>query len=80
MKVVPGASRSEIVGKLGDRLKIRIAAPPEHGKANRALLLLISDWLDTKNIALIAGHSSAEKTLRIGGVYELSNAQLAGIV
>ena len=76
VKVVPGASRSEIVGVLGDRLKIRIAAPPEHGKANHALLLLIADWLGTKNIHRIAGHGSAEKTLRVTGRNELSAIQL----
>ena len=80
VKAVPGASRSEIVGILGDRLKIRIAAPPEHGKANQALLLLIADWLGTKNIDLIAGHASAEKTVRVIGRYELSVIQLGRLV
>ncbi len=32
VKVVPGASRSEVVGVHGDRLRVRIAAPPEAGK------------------------------------------------
>ena len=77
VKVVTGASRSEIVGILGDRLKIRIAAPPEHGKANQALLPLIADWLGTKNIELIAGHGGAEKTLRVISRYELSPTQVA---
>ena len=80
VKAVPGASRSEIVGILGDRLKIRIAAPPEHGKANQALLLLIADWRGTKNIDLIAGHASAEKTVRVIGKYELSVIQLGRLV
>ena len=80
VKAVPGASRSEIVGVLGDRLKICLAAPPEHGKANQALLLLIADWLGTKNIDLIAGHASAEKTVRVIGRYELSAIQLGRLV
>ena len=79
-KVVPGASRSEIVGILGDRLKIRIAAPLEHGKANQALLLLMADWLVTKNIHLIAGHGSAEKTLRVTGRNELSAIRLNRLI
>ncbi len=77
VKVVPGASRSEIVGKMGNRLKIRIAAPPEHGKANRALLLLLADWLGTKNLELIAGHGNPEKTVRVNGAYGLSDEQMA---
>lgn len=76
VKVVPGASRSEIVGKLGDRIKIRIAAAPEQGKANQALLLLIKDWLGAKNVELVTGHANAEKTVRVTGVHELSSTQL----
>ena len=76
IKVVPGASRSEIVGVLGDRLKIRIAAPPEKGNANQALLLLIADWLGTKNIELVSGHGNVEKTVRVAGLYELSAEQM----
>ncbi len=73
VKVVPGANRSEIIGPLGDRLKIRIAAPAENGKANQALLLLVSQWLGTKDVQLIAGHGSAIKTLRISGLVELKD-------
>ena len=80
VKVVPGASRAEIVGVLGDRLKIRIAAPPEHGKAKQALLLLMADWLETKNIHLIAGPGSTEKTLLVTGRNELSAIQLDRLV
>jgi uncharacterized protein len=76
VKVVPGASHSEIVGVLGDRLKIRIAASPEKGKANQALLLLITNWLGTKNIELVAGRSNAEKTVRVAGIHSLSAEQL----
>ncbi len=76
VKVVPGASRSELVGTLGDRLKIRIAAPPEDGKANQALLLLISNWLGTKNVELITGHGNPEKTVRVNGVHLLSDEQI----
>ena len=76
VKIVPGASRSEIVGPLGDRLKIRIAAPAQDGKANQALLLLIASWLGTKNVELITGHGNPEKTVRVTGVYELSDEQM----
>ena len=76
IKVVSGASHSEIVGVLGDRLKIRIAAPPEKGKANQALLLLIADWLGTKNIELVSGHGHAEKTVRVAGLHELNVEQM----
>jgi hypothetical protein len=68
IKVVPGASRSEIVGPLGDRLKIRVAAPPEAGQANRALVDLLRRWLGTKVVEIVAGTSSPEKIVRVSGV------------
>ncbi|MBC8378073.1 MAG: DUF167 domain-containing protein, partial [Planctomycetes bacterium] len=42
VKVVPGSSRTEIAGTLDGMLKIRVAAPPEKGKANKALLAFIA--------------------------------------
>jgi uncharacterized protein (TIGR00251 family) len=76
LKVVPGASRSQIVGKLGDRLKIRVAAAPEQGKANRAVIRLLSDWLGVNGIEIIAGDSSPEKTASVPGLSGLSAEQL----
>ncbi len=37
LKVVPGSSRDEIVGWLGDSLKVKVKAPPEKGRANEAV-------------------------------------------
>ena len=68
IKVVPGASRSGIAGVLGDRLKVRVAAPPEGGKANRALVEVLARWLGVRDVEIIAGHSSAEKIVRVSGV------------
>jgi len=47
-QAVPGASRSGIAGVLGDRLKVRISAPPEAGKANDAICELIAQALGIK--------------------------------
>jgi uncharacterized protein (TIGR00251 family) len=65
LKVVPGASRSEVVGPLGDRLKVRVAAPAEAGKANRAVVELLEAWLGVRGVTIVAGASSAEKTVRV---------------
>jgi uncharacterized protein len=67
LKVVPGASRSEIVGLLGDRLKVRVAAPPEAGEANRAVVRLLRAWLGVEEIEIVAGRASAAKTARVAG-------------
>lgn len=70
LKVVPGASRSAIAGWLGDRLKVRVATPPEAGKANLAVRRLLADasGVPTRQIAIIAGETSPEKTVLITGL------------
>lgn len=41
----PGAKKSEISGLHGDRLKVRIAAPPLDGRANEALIAFLAERL-----------------------------------
>jgi uncharacterized protein (TIGR00251 family) len=71
LKVVPGASRSAIVGLLGDRLKVRVAAAPEGGKANRAACALLRDWTHAEAVEIVSGHASAEKTALLHGATSL---------
>ncbi len=70
IKAVPGAKKDEIVGRLGDRLKVRVSAPPEDGKANAAICSLIAKALGvkTRDVRVISGLSRAEKTVEIDGV------------
>lgn len=70
VKAVPGASRDQIAGLLGDRLKIRIAAPPEDGKANAAICGVLARALDVgvRNIVIEHGSSGPEKLVRAKGV------------
>jgi hypothetical protein len=70
VKAVPGASREQIAGVLGDRLKVRVAAPPEGGRANAALCALVVRALGVPGARaqVVAGGASPVKTLRIGGV------------
>jgi uncharacterized protein (TIGR00251 family) len=67
IKVVPGASRSEVAGALGDRLKVRVAAPAEAGKANRAVVELLRSWLGVVEVEIVSGRSSPAKTVRVPG-------------
>jgi len=68
VKVVPGASRSEVVGALGNRLKVRVAAPPEGGRANRAVVDLLREWLGVTDVEVVAGLHSPKKTVRASGL------------
>ena len=70
VKAVPGASRSEIVGRLGEALKIRVAAPPEGGKANREILELLAErlGLPAAAVTLVSGAASSAKVVELRGI------------
>lgn len=70
IKAVPGASRDAVAGVLGDRLKVRVAAPPEGGKANDAIRRLLASRLGVRpaEVEIVSGHAHAEKTVRVCGV------------
>lgn len=70
LKVVPGSSRDEIVGWLGDSLKVKVKAPPEKGRANEAVVALLAERLgiDASSIAVVSGHASAGKVVAVDGM------------
>ena len=72
LKVVPGASRSEITGWLGDRLKVRVTAPAESGKANNAVRTLLASALGVpkSSVVIIVGSASPMKILEIQSLSE----------
>jgi uncharacterized protein len=72
IKVVPGSSRSAIVGWLGDTLKVRVTAPPERGKANLAVEALLREALGLSAGAtrIVSGASSPRKVVEIVGLSE----------
>lgn len=69
-KVVPGSSETRIVGWLGECLKVKVAAPPEKGKANRALIELLSEKLalDRGAFTIVSGENSQRKVIAIEGI------------
>lgn len=69
LKVVPGASRSRIVGPLGDRLKVGVAAAPEHGAANAEVCRVLAAALGVRpgDVAVVAGPASPRKTVAVPG-------------
>lgn len=81
IKAVPGARREAIAGVLGDRLKVRVAAPPERGRANRAIEALVARILGLKarDVCVASGLTSPDKTLHIRGCGpEVVEVALAG--
>ncbi len=70
VKAVPGAAQDQVSGRLGDRLKVRVSAPPEGGKANKAICDLLARELGIRrrDVLVVHGLSQAEKIVRILGV------------
>jgi uncharacterized protein len=82
VKVVPGASRTKIAGLLGTALKLAVAAPPEAGKANAAVIELLAKTLGVKKsaIQITSGHTQPHKRIAIAGVTAAdARARLLGI-
>ncbi|MBN2495412.1 MAG: YggU family protein [Deltaproteobacteria bacterium] len=67
--VQPGAARDACCGMHGERLKIRLSAPPVDGKANKALIAFLCRVLDLRpgRVELVAGRSARGKTVRVHG-------------
>ena len=70
IKVVPNASRTKIIGVLGDRLKVSVAAPPEAGKANKMVEALIAKTfkISQKQVSVAAGLNQPQKRIEIQGL------------
>lgn len=68
--VAPGAGRSSIVGRHGDALKLRVAAPPVGGRANAAAGALLAETfgVKVKQVSLVHGETSRSKKFRLRGL------------
>lgn len=69
VRVVPRASKSEIVGEHDGALKVRIASPPVDGAANEELIRLLAKAFEVSRSAveILSGHTSKVKHVRIEG-------------
>ncbi len=70
VKIVPGSSRTEATGMYGQMYKIKIAAPPEKGKANKMLINFLAEQFGIKKntIQIKSGQTSAVKQILLQGV------------
>jgi uncharacterized protein YggU (UPF0235/DUF167 family) len=68
--VSPGSAAPQVVGRHGDAWKIRVAAPPEGGKANEAVLGLLARTLaiPRRAVSLVAGHGARDKIVVLTGI------------
>lgn len=68
--VAPGAGKSAVVGRHGDALKVRVAAPPVGGRANEAARALLADAFGLKEsaVALVSGETSRSKRFSLAKI------------
>ena len=80
VKVVPGSSRDRLLGEWDGRAKVAVAAPPQEGRANRAVEKLIAKRLGVRArmVSVVRGKTSPLKTVKIdGGSVEAVRAALS---
>jgi uncharacterized protein (TIGR00251 family) len=67
LRVKPGAKKNAIVGAHGGALKLSVAAPPERGKANRAVVELLANalGLPSSAVTIATGETSQDKVAEI---------------
>ena len=70
LRVSPGASQSQVVGRYGAGWKVRVTAPPEDGKANAAVIRLLAAELGVpaRDVEIVSGHGSHDKTVALSGI------------
>lgn len=78
VRVIPNASRDEVVGWHDGALKVKVTAQPESGKANKAVCALLAKQfsISKRAVIVVRGHSVPNKLIRIAG---LSIAELKKI-
>jgi uncharacterized protein (TIGR00251 family) len=69
LHVQPGAKRTEVTGMHGERIKVRLAAPPTDGRANAALIEFLAEAFGVarRDVTILAGMKSRDKRVLIEG-------------
>lgn len=80
IRVVPRASRSEIVGTIDGALKVRISAPPVDGAANAEVIKLFAKafGVGRSAVTIVSGETSKTKRVRVDGGSATRLRELAG--
>ncbi len=71
--VTPGAKKTAVGGEHGDALRVSVNAPPDKGKANKAVIEALAEALNLRrgDLEITAGDTSRRKTVFICGLTEL---------
>jgi len=69
VRVIANAKHSEVMGRVGSIVRVRIAAPAVDGKANKELIEFLADFFGvrTNGVSILRGEKGKEKTVQIEG-------------
>jgi len=69
-RIIPGSSKTALCGLFDGMLKIKVAAPPQKGKANQCLVEFLAGQLSVKKnaVRIVSGQTARIKRLHILGV------------
>lgn len=65
--VQPNARRSEVVGRHGDRIKVRVTAAPRRLAANAAVEALLAEICGVRRADVVTGRTTRHKTVELVG-------------
>jgi uncharacterized protein (TIGR00251 family) len=77
LRVVPGAARPGLVGRHGTSWKIKVAEPPEAGRANDAVVRVLAESLGLRrrDVSIVSGHGSRDKVVAVEGLSAVEVAE-----
>jgi uncharacterized protein len=80
IKAVPGASKTEFAGVKDGRLRIRLAAAPEDGKANAELISFLSKRIGCakRDLRIVSGEKSRVKVIEVPGEFGENVERIVG--
>ncbi|MBI1979330.1 MAG: YggU family protein [Elusimicrobia bacterium] len=69
VRVIPNAHESDIVGRIGSTIRLKVAAPAIDGEANRELCRFLAEFFEVKSrmVKIVRGEKGREKTVEIEG-------------
>jgi len=72
---------SELAGVAGGELRVRLAAPPADGRANRELCRFLAEALGVPRsaVTIVAGESARHKVVQAGGIAPAEARRRLGI-
>ena len=83
VRAQPGARKAGVLGEQGGALKVAVTAPPEDGRANKALTEALRDLLNLKRsqVELLSGATGRDKKFLIRGLTRTDlEGRVAGLV